>query len=909
MGCCADKKDKCCGISKVVIPAALGGHDGEYAPQNGAYQNTLVYYEASGVSYLYANDGSFEKLADGIAATIEIGETTTLTPGSDVTVENVGTKYHAKLNFGIPQGEKGDAATISVGSTTTGSPGTDASVTNSGDEHDAVFDFVIPRGDKGDQGDAATINVGTVTTTTLEPGEQASATVTNSGTTENAVLDFGFDIPKGEKGDTGATGSIKSELADPLPATGQEDTYYLTNDSATKGTATGNPIQLNLANQGKIEELKLNGNATQQTYSGKNLFSTGFSTDFSANASNTFTLHRTDLRVTRFYFPTDLPAGTYTFSFKIASNTTTGGIYFSFYDVNNQSIGTIVGAKTTPFSSTITFSADLHMIYAFINSNEASDKSITLTDFQIEAGSTATDYEPYVGGTASPNPDYPQDINVVTGEQNVEVVGKNLFGGLEITGVTRCTATLNGTTLTVTPINTTQTTAVTLSLGSKIPAGTYTLNSATFLSNTTQLRSSSNAIAVYSFGSNYSNQTFTIEEVVDGIRFNWNAASSTDPFTVDLSTLQIELGNTATTYEAYSATDYEVNLGKNLLTLDGITPTGNAYITYAQLDGNSLKLTAQSGIGAYSDKTFTYSMGQLGLSVGDTISIQMDMTGDYASRQCRVYYNSISTLATTLTPTESKKTITIPSGTTSILLLFYVANGETPTANSTATYSNIMIEKSAAPTDFAPYFTPIELAKIGTYQDYIWNDGGTWKVHKAVGKVVLTGSASETWGSFSGSFAHYVVASDAKQLTGVHEHGEIVSNYFTATDYYELYYGNADYGISLTYNQSRITFRNKDCADLAAFKTWLSSHNTTVYYALATPTDTAITEQALIDQLNAVANAQLYSGQNNIMNLAVSPNLAGDLEIGYASWVPGDRYDVYIWNDDTGWQIIHTADS
>jgi hypothetical protein len=46
--------------------------------------------------------------------------------------------------------------------------------------------------------------------------------------------------------------------------------------------------------------------------------------------------------------------------------------------------------------------------------------------FQLESGSTATSYEPYVGGIPAPNPDYPQDMQVVTGEQNVNVHGKNL---------------------------------------------------------------------------------------------------------------------------------------------------------------------------------------------------------------------------------------------------------------------------------------------------------------------------------------------------------------------------------------------------------------------------------------------------------------------------------------------------
>lgn len=105
--------------------------------------------------------------------------------------------------------ESTEAPTIEVGSTTTGEAGTEASVTNSGTATKAVFNFVIPRGDKGEtgahgtagaDGEAATIEVGSVTTG--EAGSQAS--VTNGGTENAAILNF--VIPKGEKGDKGETG-------------------------------------------------------------------------------------------------------------------------------------------------------------------------------------------------------------------------------------------------------------------------------------------------------------------------------------------------------------------------------------------------------------------------------------------------------------------------------------------------------------------------------------------------------------------------------------------------------------------------------------------------------------------------------------------------------------------------------
>lgn len=112
----------------------------------------------------------------GTAATIRVGTTTTLLPGSEATVTNSGTSSAAVFNFGIPAGEKGEpgeagpagaqgpqgpagadgkdgvAATITIGSVTTGEPGSDAAVTNSGTPTDAILNFKIPRGESGGSG-------------------------------------------------------------------------------------------------------------------------------------------------------------------------------------------------------------------------------------------------------------------------------------------------------------------------------------------------------------------------------------------------------------------------------------------------------------------------------------------------------------------------------------------------------------------------------------------------------------------------------------------------------------------------------------------------------------------------------------------------------------------------------------
>ena len=109
-----------------------------------------------------------------------------------------------------PTGPQGQAATIQIGTVQTGTAGSEAQVTNSGNQNAAVFNFVIPRGATGANGQdgqdgqdgapgvAATIAVGSVSS-----GQTAQ--VTHSGNATAAVFDF--VLPKGDPGADGQDGA------------------------------------------------------------------------------------------------------------------------------------------------------------------------------------------------------------------------------------------------------------------------------------------------------------------------------------------------------------------------------------------------------------------------------------------------------------------------------------------------------------------------------------------------------------------------------------------------------------------------------------------------------------------------------------------------------------------------------
>lgn len=144
----------------------------------------------------------------------------------------------------------------------------------------------------------------------------------------------------------------------------------------------------------------------------------------------------------------------------------------------------------------------------------------------------------------------------------------------------------------------------------------------------------------------------------------------------------------------------------------------------------------------------------------------------------------------------------------------------------------------------------IELCKIGSYQDYIYKSGNDWYVHKATEKVVLVGSNSENWQYNAGN----AVFTLADYLSYAIDGTAPVSNYYigqaNVTGYSQL--NNNSVALLKSSTNNRLLIKNTAFSTNTAFKNWLSSNNTSLYYPLATATDTKITDATLVGQLNAV---------------------------------------------------------
>lgn len=102
----------------------------------------------------------------------------------------------------LPVGKLANAITIISGDTKKTFDGsTPVEITASGEQGPEG-----PPGEQGVPGEAATITIRNVDVGTALPGQPASVVIKNVGTSTNAILDFGFMIPRGEPGEQGERG-------------------------------------------------------------------------------------------------------------------------------------------------------------------------------------------------------------------------------------------------------------------------------------------------------------------------------------------------------------------------------------------------------------------------------------------------------------------------------------------------------------------------------------------------------------------------------------------------------------------------------------------------------------------------------------------------------------------------------
>lgn len=805
----------------------------------------------------------------GASASVTVGSTTTLSPGAAATVTNSGDTRNAILNFGIPtgargpkgdtgskgdtgpmgpKGAKGDtgaAATVQVGNTNTGAPGTNASVENVGNEHNAILNFTIPRGDKGETGSQGPQGIQGPAGQNGTDGFSPIATVTQEG------LDAEISITDKDGTTTATVPGFGVQVVESLPATGSSNVIYLERDS---NSASGNPISIADAVEAPLKSLEIQGNTSQQTYTGKNLMKypyryttvTRNGITFTDNGDGTVTANGTATADALFWltkeswaYTTDnivIPAGTYTIS---KTGQSYAAMFVTVYGKTQGQIGTFI-ASTSDGTFTTTEEASLTVRLKISVGATASGLVVRP---QIEAGSTATSFEPYVGGIPAPNPDYPQAVQTVTGENVIQICGKNLWGAEEHGSINENTGedvwnANRWRTVGYIPVE--SNTAYTLS--SNASADIYYI------------------FCFYDSGKNF----ISSAAVVGGSPTRTTPADCEfmrcvvcDTASIKTTERQLELGSTATAYEPYQGQSYEVNLGKNLF--------NPAIAAHPSGMPNNLGETLRVD----TNTTYTFNVGN------DRNFAQVQLFDNTGTRT-RALGNGASDHTLTFTTTSSE---------VSGLFCFYP--GQAGIDPTTYDYTGVQLEKGSQATPYAAYFEPIELCKIGDYQDSIYKSGGKWYVRKEVGETNLA------------NYNYTVASTVLRRTTAIPNMKYVSANTEVGSAIAEKYIIHEGRGMSAA------DLAGYMAVDVTMFAVNVGTSDTSVkptgmlYYALATPTDTEITNEALVAQLEAILAGGTQAGVNTIA-LTPSAGATGTLEVEYY-----DSYDSYLWVNNRWEKFAH----
>lgn len=204
------------------------------------------------------------------------------------------------------------------------------------------------------------------------------------------------------------------------------------------------------------------------------------------------------------------------------------------------------------------------------------------------------------------------------------------------------------------------------------------------------------------------------------------------------------------------------------------------------------------------------------------------------------------------------------------IILAYVGNGTINPTDNIDFDKFLLVEEQTLPLNLGT----IELCKIGNYEDYFYKDSGKWYLKKVIDKAILNGT--EAWDYYSqgrfwyvSSLFNYLQATN--MINAYCNKYKAIREATDATDF-NTASGNNTHTISFASDRDSLRIRDYDIPTdgtilqmVQRIKKKLQTEQPILYYILATPTDTEITDTTLISQLEAIYNwATSYQDQTNI---------------------------------------------
>ena len=615
----------------------------------------------------------------------------------------------------------------------------------------------------------------------------------------------------------------------------QPQRYLTTNTpittTATADTTTDTTMSLNTVPT--PINISLNGNTTQEGSSGKNklpieaytgipynpsagtaISPTAKPTQWTNNGDGTFKMTLTSWEQASL-ITAPLTAGRY-----VARVTTvTAGMRVGIYVVNADGTANRVSAVKNGTTANEAFQAATTLTagqyFAFYIAGGSGE--CTIKEPMVEAGSTATAYEPHI------SPTNPQTIHNVSGDNTINVASFNIWDEVSIVSSSR------------------------IQSQNYIPV----------LPNTAYYRKSPSNILVTYYNANkeqlstgtWGTGLFTTPQNCNFIKFMVDPAYGTT-YKHDIC---INVSDTQKngTYEPYTRQSYPLYLPvENYLNAEELVTENNVFKKNSENNFTLKKVSTSSRSTSWATcniengKTYTFHMkAENGFSSG--VKIRSGINGSQIQDIGTLVYSS------------KVYSITFVASANAQQLQIYFVNSATGVGES-ATVTDLQLEEGTKANAYHPYGTPpIELNKIGTYQDYIYKNGGKWYVHKETASVDM---GTLTYQTDNGGVYFYSSVS-GKGRTNF----DLLCTCYTVTTSTNTS-GMTDYQIKGQTSGAYIFIKDSRYTVATDLKTALSGQ--TLKYNLATATNTEITDTTLINQLNNIEKAYSYNGTTNILQVS-----------------------------------------
>lgn len=647
----------------------------------------------------------------------------------------------------------------------------------------------------------------------------------------------------------------------------------------------GESLTLDDTAEVKFKKFDLKGNTSQTTYSGKNLIDSQFTTKtlngvtITNNGDGTYTLNGTSSASSAFALQSIVGqeslhplitniknnVGKYmTLSTGYSSNQ---GCYLQLNLSKQGGGGEQYGFATSVYAYSNTLITSNESDIAYINffigitagasfNNLKIYPMITIQSSQITPAPTPSDFEPYVGGTASPNPEFPQPINVVSGDNEINVVGKNLIklkNGSNVSQGVTITINDNKATFVGTP---TRAYVGSVDMPLNLKKGTYTFSSTNGVNSFFLWFKNQGGNVFSSVAIRPNPSTITLNEDAYSIQVGLEGLTVGTACNVE-TYFQLEKGSNATSYEPYQGNTYNIDLPvENLFDLSNPQALSSANITatYDTTKGEIYLNGTSTGTAYIAFNINTIANGSV-ISFGgkvDTpnsnIKIQPANGGNSVGSACTLSSKSSKLENETLSNSINRIYIIVSSGVT---------------LNNYVIKPSIMLGSTLK--GYSPYgTTPIELCKIGNYKDYFYKDSGKWYLHKIIYKKIFndTDTIEITGSGDTRTLIAYNTGITLESYAG----GSVVPNILcthliSASQVATWVPGDIS---RRTQNPMSLFYILEAGLTITTALQWLVNNNVVTYTPMAEPIVTELTYEPLITQLNLLEKAQSKENQTNI---------------------------------------------